>query len=156
MNHLSKEEVLGILENAEFYIFDELEWRTRFFGNHQIEHTIEHGLVDQRGRRTEFYMSIQIKINFAMKTKTSLFSLMKDNIGTSRIYQLDIRRLKTIKKTLADAHLMPHEHIGERQNGDLSWLEWSFEECLALFLQRCKITLCHEINDPEPSYRRIK
>ncbi len=106
------------------------------------------GLVDEVGIGHGLYVHLVFRRSPSTSLPRYKFSVFRTtSSGPERVYQLDVEQMKSKPK---NAHSMAHEHFGNtRMVGDVSWLNWSFEEVLARFCVSTKISFTPNLNHPE-------
>lgn len=147
------EEVLALLNSSNFLACDLPDWSLVNEKQHQ-SYELRFGLLDKTLSRTKFCAELLVQISPETHKKLYKFTLQKIEFkGYTRFYQLEIRWFQNIKTIKSNKHFIPHEHIGRspegRMPGDISWLDWSFNEALAYFLKRTKISVDVPPDDPE-------
>ena len=127
------EEALAILESSTFICEDIDIWTPD--RNLKMAHSVCCGLLTPLGERTSLMVELFVKDSPKTKEKHYKFSLFRrENIGNSRIYQLDVR---ITRKPIKHTHALSHEHIGRKRiEADPSWDSWQYDDVLRYFCSR--------------------
>jgi hypothetical protein len=107
--------------------------------------SVECGLVDENGERTQ--LTVELLFNTSQKTNTTTiaFSMFKLEMGERiRVYQLHVK-----KRRKSSEHDLPHEHIGStRVLGLQEWNNWGYDEALQHFCMQANIEFVPPVCDP--------
>jgi hypothetical protein len=96
-------------------------------------------VLDEHGTGVQMYLELTYRHSQKTNITIYMFTLFKRySYGKERIYQLEVTQTP---KRIKDMHKISHEHMGDRRTvGDASWASWGYDEVMAHFCARTRIS----------------
>lgn len=104
------------------------------------------GLLDAQGRPRGLYTELRVTRGHKTQLHAFNFSVFRTTVhGTERVYQLTLVKYPALP---SNQHAWPHEHVGSARIDHPEWLAWEYDDVLAHFCARTRITFEPPPEDP--------